>query len=96
MHEKEEKEEKDDKEAKTQDTSGCPPLPLLLPWTADRVMLVAAIAEVTGAKKSDARILARVVEILCQKGGQAPMAQLTRNPARLQTILSQHPRLLEV
>ena len=72
-----------------------PPLPLLLPWT-DRVTLVSAILEVTGAKKPDARILARVVEILRERGGEAPLAALTRNPMRLQSILSHHARLLEV
>lgn len=74
----------------------CPPLPLLFPWTADRMTLVTAIGEVTGATKSDARILARVVEILRQKGGQVPVGSLTRNPMRLQNILSRHARLLEV
>ncbi|CAK9025663.1 unnamed protein product [Durusdinium trenchii] len=73
----------------------CPPLPLLLP-TTDRAALVTAIGDVTGAHKSDARVLARVVEILREKGGQAPLAVLTRNPKRLQTILSRHAQLLEV
>eukprot|EP00435_Cladocopium_sp_Y103_P069213 s209_g32.t3 len=82
-------------ERDTKDTGDPCPLPLLLPWT-DHVTLVSAIVEVTGAKKPDAGILARVVEILRERGGQAPLAVLTRNPMRLQSVLSRHARLLEV
>lgn len=84
-------EERDTKES----SDPCPPLPLLLPWT-DHVMLVSAIVKVTKAKKPEAHILARVVEILRERGGQAPLAVLTRNPMRLQSVLSHHARLLEV
>ena len=99
-HEVETEEQQDQKKEKCREVKGtrgspCPPLPVLLPWT-DRVTLVSAIVDVTGAQRSDARILARVVEILREKGGQAPVAALTRNPKRLQTILSRHARLLEV
>lgn len=84
-------EERDKKES----SDPCPPLPLLLPW-ADHATLISAIVQVTKAKKPEAHILARVIEILRERGGQAPLGVLTRNPKRLQSVLSHHARLLEV
>ena len=73
-----------------------PPLPLLLPATADHGALATAIAGATGAKASDARVLARVVAVLRGCGGQASLASLTQNPKRLKRILARYPRLIDV
>ena len=74
----------------------CLPLPLLLPATADIGALTTAVGRATGAKASDAGVLARVVSVLRRSGGEASLASLTQNPKRLKRILSQYPRLIDV
>ncbi|CAE7561553.1 ncsA, partial [Symbiodinium necroappetens] len=74
----------------------CLPLPLLLPATADIGALTTAVGRATGAKASDAGVLARVVSVLRRSGGEASLASLTQNPKRLKRILSRYPRLIDV
>eukprot|EP00439_Symbiodinium_sp_Y106_P080125 s1895_g18.t2 len=74
----------------------CLPLPLLLPPTADIGALTTAVGRATGAKASDAGVLARVVSVLRRCGGAASLASLTQNPKRLKRILSRYPRLIDV
>ncbi|CAE7560763.1 dnaJ [Symbiodinium sp. CCMP2456] len=74
----------------------CLPLPLLLPATADIGALTTAVGRATGAKPSDAGVLARVVSVLRRSGGEASLRSLTQNPKRLKRILSRYPRLIDV
>ena len=70
------------------------PLPLLLP--REHGSLMEAIRQLTKANRGDAHVLANVVEALRKRGGQAALSSLTQNPRRLQGIVKQHGRLLEV
>ncbi|OLP86761.1 putative oxidoreductase [Symbiodinium microadriaticum] len=54
----------------------CLPLPLLLPATADIGALTTAVGRATGAKASDAGVLARVVSVLRRSGGEASLASM--------------------
>lgn len=71
--------------------------PLILPATSNQADLERAVAAATGATLVDARVLARVIAVLRQRGGKIAISALSRKaPRRLQRRLLKQPCLFEI